>query len=71
MKVVVEAWLNEAITRLKAQGVIPQSVAVQASVSHTKDKSHGDFATNAALMLAKPAQKWQNLVLTPIFRYRP
>jgi arginyl-tRNA synthetase len=57
MKVVVEAWLNEAITQLKAQDVIPHSVAIQASVTHTKDKSHGDFATNIAMMLAKPARK--------------
>ena len=57
MKAVVEAWLDEAIAKLKEQGVIPDSVAAKAQVTHTKEKSHGDFATNAALMLAKPAQK--------------
>ena len=57
MKAVVEAWLNEAIAKLKEQGVIPESVNTVAKVTHTKEKSHGDFACNAALMLAKPAQK--------------
>ncbi len=57
MKAVVEAWLDQAISQLKADGVIPDSVSVKAQVTHTKDKSHGDFASNAALMLAKPAAK--------------
>lgn len=57
MKAVVEAWLNEAIAKLKSDGIIPQEVNAVAKVTHTKDKSHGDFASNAALMLAKPAQK--------------
>jgi len=57
MKAVVEAWLNEAIAKLKEQGVLPEAANVVAKVTHTKEKSHGDFASNAALMLAKPAQK--------------
>ena len=57
MKAVVEAWLENAISELKTQGVLPQDLNVKPQVTHTKDKSHGDFASNAALMLAKPASK--------------
>lgn len=57
MKAVVESWLNDAITELKTQGVIPTEFKTEAKLTHTKDKSHGDFASNAALMLAKPAKK--------------
>ncbi|TQV73809.1 arginine--tRNA ligase [Aliikangiella marina] len=57
MKAVVEAWLEQAINQLKSQGVIPDAFAAKANVTHTKEKAHGDFATNAALMLAKPAGK--------------
>lgn len=57
MKAVVEAWLNEAVVKLKNQGHLPESVSVVAKVTRTKDKTHGDFASNAALMLAKPANK--------------
>lgn len=57
MKAVVETWLSEAINQLKSDGVIPDSFAAKANVTHTKEKAHGDFATNAALMLAKPAGK--------------
>ena len=57
MKAVVEAWLGEAIAELKSQGILPDTLSVSPKVTHTKDKTHGDFASNAALMLAKPAQK--------------
>ncbi|MGX5203087.1 arginine--tRNA ligase [Aliikangiella sp. IMCC44632] len=57
MKAVVETWLNEAIQSLKQQELLPESVNINLQVTHTKDKSHGDFATNAALMLAKPAKQ--------------
>ena len=57
MKAVVEAWLEQAIAELKTNGILPESVSAKPQVTHTKDKSHGDFASNAALMLAKPAGK--------------
>ena len=57
MKLQVEGWLNDAVAELKSQNVIPQETSVTAKVTHTKDKSHGDFATNIALILAKPAKK--------------
>ncbi len=57
MKAVVESWLNNAISELQAQGVIPVEFKAVVKLTHTKDKSHGDFASNVALMLAKPAKK--------------
>jgi len=57
VKLQVEGWLNDAVAELKSQNVIPQETSVTAKVTHTKDKSHGDFATNIALILAKPAKK--------------
>ncbi|MFT7409466.1 MAG: arginyl-tRNA synthetase [Oleispira sp.] len=55
MKSVVEALLSQAIDILKQQGVIAEDVSPRISLSNTKDKSHGDFACNIAMMLAKPA----------------
>ncbi len=57
MKDVVETWLNDAIRELKTQGIIPAEFSAQAKLTHTKDKAHGDFASNAALMLAKQAKR--------------
>ncbi|MGQ3888058.1 arginine--tRNA ligase [Legionella sp. CNM-1927-20] len=57
MKHIVEQLLSDAINKLKAQGIIPQDQNVEIKIERTKDANHGDFATNLALMLAKPCQK--------------
>ena len=55
MKSVVEALLSQTIETLKQQGVLAEDVSPRINLSNTKDKSHGDFACNIAMMLAKPA----------------
>lgn len=57
MKAEVEVWLNKAILTLKNQGILPESITAQAKVTHTKGKDHGDYASNLAMVLAKPAGK--------------
>ena len=57
MKALVETWLNDAILELKNQGIIPSEFNSVVKLTHTKDKEHGDFASNIALMLAKPAKR--------------
>ncbi len=57
MKSAVQTWLNQAVESLKIQGVLPPSVTVSANITHTKDRAHGDFASNIALVVAKPAGK--------------
>ncbi len=54
MKITVEQLLQRALNACKASGLIPQDVVVDIKVERAKDKEHGDFATNLALMLAKP-----------------
>ena len=56
MKEQLEQLLAEAIGQLKAQGKIPADHPVKIQLDRPRDKSHGDFATNLALMLAKPAK---------------
>ena len=56
MKEQLEQLLAEAIGQLKAQGTIPADHSVNIQLDRPRDKSHGDFATNLALMLAKPAK---------------
>ncbi len=55
MKSVVEVLLSQTIDILKQQGVLAEDVSPRINLSNTKDKSHGDFAFNIAMMLAKPA----------------
>ncbi|QJQ95068.1 MULTISPECIES: arginine--tRNA ligase [Halomonadaceae] len=55
MKETIIALLDEALVTLKQQGDLPDDVTPAIKVDPTKDKAHGDYATNLALMLAKPA----------------
>lgn len=57
MKDHIQQLLEQTIDRLKAQDVIPAELAPRVQVDRTRDKSHGDLATNLAMMLAKPAKK--------------
>ena len=55
MKSVVEALLSKTLETLKQQGILAEDVNPRIAIQNTKDKSHGDFACNIAMMLAKPA----------------
>lgn len=57
MKKHIENLMADAILSLQKQGTLPQEISLDYRVEHTKDKKHGDFATNAALILAKYAEK--------------
>ena len=48
---------SQAITQLKSDGVIPADHDVSIMFERTRQKEHGDYATNVALTLAKPAGK--------------
>ena len=56
MKQHIEHLLQQAVAGLKAAGTLPAEVAPTIEVDHTNAKEHGDFATNLALALAKPAR---------------
>jgi len=53
----IQTLLTQATTSLKNNGVIPSDFSPNIQLSRTKDRSHGDFACNLAMMLAKPAAK--------------
>ncbi|PRY70890.1 arginine--tRNA ligase [Halomonas ventosae] len=55
MKETIIALLEGALDNLRQQGVLPAELAPTIKVEPTRDKAHGDYATNLALMLAKPA----------------
>lgn len=56
MKSTVEQILRLALTELQQQGKIPSEVNVDIRVDRAKDTSHGDFASNIAMLLAKPSR---------------
>ncbi|WP_181296454.1 arginine--tRNA ligase [Pseudomonas sp. Q2-TVG4-2] len=55
MKDSIRDLIQQALTRLIAEGVLPDGLNPTIQVENTRDKTHGDFASNIAMMLAKPA----------------
>ena len=56
MKKKLEELILQAIESLKAEGVLDIETIPQITIDRTRDASHGDFASNLALLLAKPAK---------------
>ncbi len=57
MKTRIAELLQTAVDHLVANGTLPEGTAPAIRVDDSKDKAHGDFASNLAMMLAKPAGK--------------
>ncbi|WP_024951283.1 arginine--tRNA ligase [Cobetia crustatorum] len=55
MKETIIELLGQALDSLKADGTIPSDASPQIKVDPTKDKTHGDYASNLAMMLSKAA----------------
>lgn len=55
MKENIRHLIQQAIDSLIQQAVLPADVSPSIQVENSKDRSHGDFASNIALVLAKPA----------------
>lgn len=54
LKARIEQQLLKALNTLKAQGALDSAVQAVPVLSVPKDASHGDFASNLALQIAKP-----------------
>ena len=48
--------LTDAVTRLQADGSLPADITPVVTVERTRDRAHGDFASNLAMTLAKAAR---------------
>ena len=55
MKDSIRHLIQQALSHLTTDGVLPEGLSPVIQVENTKDKANGDFASNIALMLAKPA----------------
>jgi arginyl-tRNA synthetase len=57
LKQEIEQLLMQAVRGLQAGGLLPEDIDPKIVVERTRQKEHGDFASNLALMLAKAAGK--------------
>ena len=56
MKTQLAQLIETSIQQLQQDGILPGDVNPVIKIDRTRDKSHGDFACNIAMMLAKPAK---------------
>ncbi|MEH6576019.1 MAG: arginine--tRNA ligase [Amphritea sp.] len=56
MKQHIADLINAALNTLIENGTLPSDIQPRIMVENTRDKSHGDFASNVALTLAKAAR---------------
>ena len=56
MKQTIEELIRQAVETLKAEGIIGLEITPHIAIERTRDVQHGDFASNLALILAKPAK---------------
>lgn len=55
MKQQIAQILTDVVQQLKDQGIIPEDLSPRINIENTRDKAHGDFASNLAMMLTKAA----------------
>ncbi|MDX1810567.1 MAG: arginine--tRNA ligase, partial [Gammaproteobacteria bacterium] len=56
MKAQVKQLIENALAQLIQNGDLPQDCDTEVAIDHTRDKTHGDFACNVAMRLAKAAK---------------
>ena len=71
MNTAIQSALDTAIDSLKQQGVLPQDFENNSSLSRTRDRSHGDFASNIAMIAAKVAGQKPRDLATQILAVLP
>src|SRR5574344_1564495 len=54
MKLHIQEKLSQIIQELKNDNAIDKEIQIRIMVENTKDKNHGDYATNIAMLLSKP-----------------
>ena len=63
----IKSLVHDCLAALMAEGVLPQGLALGAvAVEPPRDPAHGDMATNAAMVLAKPAGRAPHDLAAPL-----
>lgn len=55
MKALLQQWVDGMVGQLQAEGVLPQGELPGYRMDRPKEREHGDFSTNAAMVLARVA----------------
>jgi arginyl-tRNA synthetase len=71
MKSTVEQVLEQSLKTLQQAGHLPTDLNVEVKVERAKDNNHGDYATNLALILAKPCAQSPRKIAELIVAHLP
>jgi arginyl-tRNA synthetase len=66
MKLLIANLVNDALASLPDLKNAAADLSLESTVERTRDAAHGDFATNVAMRLAKPARKNPREIATSI-----
>lgn len=71
MKQTIATLLLHAITTLKTQGLLAADIQPSIVIERSRDSQHGDFASNLALLLAKPTKTAPRLLAEQLIAALP
>jgi arginyl-tRNA synthetase len=71
MKEQIQLLLEEALAALKGKGLLPPALEPAIQIDRTKDKAHGDLATNLAMVGAKAAKKNPRQLAAELIEHLP
>ncbi|KGP63400.1 arginine--tRNA ligase [Legionella norrlandica] len=71
MKPTIEYLLRQALTNLQKSGDIPSDLEVEIKIENAKDSAHGDYASNLALVLAKPCRQAPRMLAERLIAVMP
>jgi arginyl-tRNA synthetase len=71
MKQLLQNLLQQAISNLKEQAILPTDLNVEIQLEKTRDPKFGDFACNLAMQLAKPLKQKPRDIAELILKHLP
>lgn len=71
MKLHLITLLQQTLTKLQQQQELPADIDASINIERSKEKAHGDFACNIAMVLAKPAKMNPRQIATLIIDNLP
>lgn len=71
MKTLLKNAIGTAVELLQQENQLPADLPVNIEIERTRDAAHGDFASNIAMLLAKPCRKSPRAIADLIVSYLP
>jgi arginyl-tRNA synthetase len=71
MKQLLQDLLQQAVSQLKAQAILPADLNIDIQLEKTRDPKFGDFACNLAMQLAKPLKQKPRDIAELILKHLP